>query len=328
MPIRTTRWAACSPGENPAPGTGDPDANECSLRSKATPNNSVAAPTFAKRGTGRPPERLSRTLESEPLSTIRSPLVLSLVLPIVRLPRRRVKSFISADMRYSSAMSTDSSGHLDQLSALAEPIRRRLYEYVVEQPAPVDRDEAAGALSIGRPLAAFHLDRLAEDGLLEVEFHRRSGRTGPGAGRPAKYYRRAAGRQLEVSLPPRRYSLAAEILADGLDRSGETGAADSVLDAARAVGDSLAASVATAPGREGIGEILRANGYEPFDEPDGGIRLRNCPFHALAERHRQLTCSMNFALLSSVAAQLPGAGLAAEPRPFDGACCVALVPLS
>ncbi len=217
-------------------------------------------------------------------------------------------------------------GSLDRLAVLAEPVRRRLYDYVVAQPMPVDRDEAARALAIGRPLAAFHLDRLVAGGLLQVEFHRRSGRTGPGAGRPAKFYRRAAGHQVDVSLPPRRYSLAAEILADGLDRSGDAGAAASVLEAARATGDRLAASIEPSAGRDGLMDVLRENGYEPFDDVDGAIRLRNCPFHALAEHHRQMTCSMNLALLASVAAHVPAAGLVAEPRPADGLCCVAFVP--
>ena len=223
-------------------------------------------------------------------------------------------------------MTGATTGPLGQLAVLAEPVRRRLYEYVVAQPVPVDRDEAAGALEIGRPLAAFHLDRLVEGGLLDVEYHRRSGRTGPGAGRPAKFYRRADERELEVSLPPRRYGLAAEILADGLDRSGEPLAAAGVLEAARAVGNRLAAAVAPATGRDGLVEVLRGNGYEPFEGSGGVIRLRNCPFHALAAQHRQLTCSMNLALLESVAAHVPDVGLAAAPRPSDGFCCVAFVP--
>ena len=130
--------------------------------------------------------------------------------------RQLVKSFTSVDMRYSLAMRPAPREPLDDLAALAEPVRRRLYEYVVAQPGAVDRDGAAGGLGIGRPLAAFHLDRLAEAGLLEVEYHRRSGRTGPGAGRPAKFYRRPAGRDIEVSLPPRRYGLVAEIFATGI----------------------------------------------------------------------------------------------------------------
>lgn len=223
-------------------------------------------------------------------------------------------------------MNDESTKPLDQLAVLAEPIRRRLYHYVVAKGLPVDRDEAALALQIGRPLAAFHLDRLVDGGLLEVEFHRRSGRTGPGAGRPAKFYRRAIDRHLEVSLPPRRYGLAAEIMADGLDRSAEPEAVANVLEAAREVGERLAETVAPGPGRDALSEVLNGNGYEPFEDTDGVVRLRNCPFHALAQRHRQLTCSMNLALLASVAVQASGGALAAEARPAEGFCCVAFVP--
>jgi len=222
-------------------------------------------------------------------------------------------------------MNDESTKPLDKLAVLAEPIRRRLYEYVVANGLPVDRDEAALALQIGRPLAAFHLDRLVDGGLLEVEFHRRSGRTGPGAGRPAKFYRRAIDRHFEVSLPPRRYGLAAEIMADGLDRSAEPEAVANVLEAAREVGERLAETIAP-PRRAGLIEVLSGNGYEPFEDTDGVVRLRNCPFHALVQRHRQLTCSMNLALLASVAGQASGIELAAEARPAEGFCCVAFVP--
>jgi predicted ArsR family transcriptional regulator len=215
---------------------------------------------------------------------------------------------------------------LDQIAVLSEPVRRRLYDYVAGHAGPVDRDEAAAALGIGRPLAAFHLDRLVEGGLLDTEFHRRSGRTGPGAGRPAKFYRRTIAGEVEVSLPPRRYGLAAEILADGLDRATEPEAAANVLEAAREVGERLAESAALNAGRAGLINVLRGNGYEPFEEADGVVRLRNCPFHALAQRHRQLTCSMNLALLSSIAAAASGGELAAEARPAEGFCCVAFVP--
>lgn len=223
-------------------------------------------------------------------------------------------------------MTENSRASLDQLAVLAEPIRRRLYEFVVGQGTPIDRDEAARALDVGRPLAAFHLDRLVEGGLLEAEFHRRSGRTGPGAGRPAKFYRRPTEQQLDVSLPPRRYGLAAEILADGLDRSTQPDAAEAVLSAARIVGDRLAASVAPSAGREGLIDVLRGIGYEPFEDAGAVVRLRNCPFHALAESHRRLTCSMNLALLAAITERLPWAGLLAEARPADGYCCVAFVP--
>jgi len=225
------------------------------------------------------------------------------------------------------AMNDQSNGELDALALLGEPVRRRLYEYVVGQAEPVDRDRAAAAVEIGRSLAAFHLDRLVGGGLLDVEYHRRSGRTGPGAGRPAKFYLRATERQVEVSLPPRRYGLAAEILADGIERTAEPDAVDGVLQSARATGERLAESAAGGPaGPESLMTVLAANGYEPVPDVDGLIRLQNCPFHALAQRHRLLTCSMNLALLRSVATAIPTAGVTAEPYPADGLCCVAFVP--
>jgi predicted ArsR family transcriptional regulator len=214
---------------------------------------------------------------------------------------------------------------LARLGVLSEPVRRRLYDHVVSQARAVDRDEAASAVGIGRPLAAFHLDRLVAAGMLDVEFHRRSGRTGPGAGRPAKFYRRAAASQVDVSLPPRRYALAAEILADGLDRVHDPEASSAVLDSARLAGEGIAAQVTpSATGVDALLAVLVANGYEPATDEDGMIRLRNCPFHALVDRHRELTCSMNLALLESVAATL-GTGVTARARPVDGFCCVAFV---
>src|SRR5919112_356330 len=110
---------------------------------------------------------------------------------------------------------------IEAAATLREPVRRTLFELVTRSATPVDRDEAAAAAGIGRPLAAFHLDRLVRAGLLEVEYHRRSGRTGPGAGRPAKFYRPKPGLEIEVSVPSRRYRLAAEIFADGLERADD-----------------------------------------------------------------------------------------------------------
>ena len=89
------------------------------------------------------------------------------------------------------------------IGSLAEPIRRALYEYVVAQARPVGREEAAAAVDLPAHKANFHLDKLVDEGLLEAEFRRLSGKTGPGAGRPAKLYRRSA-REWSVSLPPRR----------------------------------------------------------------------------------------------------------------------------
>jgi predicted ArsR family transcriptional regulator len=63
-------------------------------------------------------------------------------------------------------------------------------------------------VGLPRATAAFHLDRLVEEDLLDVSYQRR---TGPGAGRPAKLYRRSP-HQVAVSLPQRRYDLAGQLL--------------------------------------------------------------------------------------------------------------------
>jgi len=223
-------------------------------------------------------------------------------------------------------------------AVLAEPVRRALYEHVARRDEPVDRDEAAAATGIGRPLAAFHLDRLVAAGLLEVEYRRRSGRTGPGAGRPAKFYRRTRGLDVELSLPARRYRLAAEIFAEGLDRRPAESARDDVRDAARERGTALAVAAAADAGsggsrmrrsrkvaRQELVTVLADEGFEPTD--DGReIRLRNCPFDVLAAEHRGLTCSMNLALLEGLAAGVGDSGLQAVARPVEGSCCVRFEP--
>src|SRR6058998_2069336 len=100
---------------------------------------------------------------------------------------------------------------LEDLSVLADPVRRALYLHVLSRNDDVSRDQAARALRISRALAAFHLDKLVEAGLLEVSFRRLSGRSGPGAGRPSKLYRRSP-QQIDMTLPARRYELAARLL--------------------------------------------------------------------------------------------------------------------
>jgi predicted ArsR family transcriptional regulator len=208
------------------------------------------------------------------------------------------------------------------LSALGDPTRRRVYDFVALQGRPVARDEAASALGIGRTLAAYHLDRLAADGLLSVAFERRSGRTGPGAGRPAKVYERSQ-REIAVSLPPRDYGLAAELLAHAAadDKHGRT------RRALRAAADSLGREIAAeAPDPPNLEPLLRARGYEPFRDDDDGdvVRLRNCPFRAVAQRHPEVVCDMNLSLLTGLLAGLDAHELEAVLEPGPGRCCVAI----
>ena len=190
------------------------------------------------------------------------------------------------------------------IAALAEPQRRAVYEHVAAAGVPVSRNAVADALSIGRTLAAHHLDRLAEAGLVEVSFARVNGRTGPGSGRPSKLYRRTATEH-ELSLPPRDYRSLATVFADAIE---EAGVEPALFEAARRHGARIE--------RDGDAEgLLRALGYEPYE--DGAVwRLRNCPFDGVARTHAALVCGANLALLQGAL----GVGVRIDPRP-DG-CCV------
>ena len=220
-------------------------------------------------------------------------------------------------------MNRTSRDPVDQVGTLAEPVRRRLYEFVAREGGPVDRETAANGVGIGRPLAAFHLDRLVAAGLLDVVFRRRSGRSGPGAGRPAKFYVRPEDREVAVHLPARGYDVAAAILAEGVERAGP--ARDAVLEVARERGAALAAGARRDGGSDDLVALLETEGYEPFLDGDV-VRLRNCPFHVLADGHRELTCAMNFALLDAAADAVADTGYRAVPQPREGQCCVAFVP--
>lgn len=227
----------------------------------------------------------------------------------------------------------DSDADLAALAALGDPLRRRLYRFVGGQDHPVGRDEAAEGVGTSRSTAAFHLDRLVDDGLLDAEFRRLTGRQGPGAGRPAKLYRRAA-RDIAVSLPARRYELAAGLLAAAVTESTATGApvGATLQRLARERGTDMAGTVTGHTGRRATraararttSEALAAEGYEPRAGEDE-IVLGNCPFSAVVADHPELVCRMNLALLEGFTAGLPGGGVMARLEPTEGACCVRLV---
>ncbi|MDQ1014452.1 putative ArsR family transcriptional regulator [Streptomyces afghaniensis] len=209
------------------------------------------------------------------------------------------------------------------VAALDEPTRRRLYDHVVRQPGPVSRDEAATALGLARQTAAFHLDRLADEALLDVVYERRSGRTGPGAGRPAKLYKRSA-KQVTVSLPERHYELAGRLLAQALEESEATG--EPVRAVLHRKAHRLGALLA-GQGGPGVFDLLEEHGFEPRLDGEA-IVLGNCPFHALAREHTQTVCGMNLHLLRGVLDGLEDSSLHARLAPSPGHCCVRLEPVS
>ncbi|ALG86609.1 transcriptional regulator [Gordonia phthalatica] len=203
------------------------------------------------------------------------------------------------------------------VSALDEPTRRRIYDFVCPKRDALSRDEVSAALGIPRQTAAFHLEKLADAGLLDVEYARRSGRTGPGAGRPSKLYRRSR-REVSVQLPGRSYDVAGALLAQAVedaDRTGESPRACLARSAADLGRDLGLPEGAT---DEELMTLLAEAGYEPRIEGDD-IVLVNCPFHALAKEHTGLVCGMNLDLVSGALGSAAGR---ARLEPHDGYCCV------
>jgi predicted ArsR family transcriptional regulator len=205
------------------------------------------------------------------------------------------------------------------LQSLHDPVRRGLYRYVAAQSHEVGRDEAARAVGVQRGLAAFHLDKLVEAGLLEVAAVRRvSGRSGPGAGRPAKLYRRAAAEH-ELSIPERTYELAARLLAEAVD---EAGVEPALHAAARRLGVRAGGQQEA---RRDVAEVLARRGYEPYRD-GAALRLGNCPFRDVAGQFPAVVCGMNLALLEGLLEGLGATEVAAVVDPVPGRCCVAVVP--
>jgi predicted ArsR family transcriptional regulator len=229
----------------------------------------------------------------------------------------------------------DDASHLDRqiaaIAALDQPLRRQIHRLLASEGTWVSRDDAAAALDVARSVAAFHLDKLVEAGLVEVRFERTSGRKGPGAGRPAKLYRLRAD-EVVASVPERHYDLAGSLLARAVADSSRTGADVRVCLRAGArevgeqIGEEAADEIRGAPRagqrRQALLDLLAQHGYEPVVRR-GEIELANCPFHRLAEEQRELVCGMNLDLLEGVLeGARPAEPLTARLDPRPGTCCV------
>src|SRR3954449_768389 len=198
------------------------------------------------------------------------------------------------------------------LHLLAEPTRRRVYDAVRAADGPQTREAIAEATGVNRRLAAFHLDLLADGGLLEVDYARPPGRSGPGAGRPAKRYRPAPV-DIELRVPARRYDLAARILARAVAET-TTGddAREQAMRAAREEGEQIgrlrrpAGRLSSATTLDTAEHVLGDLGYEPARSGDRCVRLRNCPFDSVVDVAPALVCGVNDELVSGLLAGLGG----------------------
>jgi predicted ArsR family transcriptional regulator len=208
---------------------------------------------------------------------------------------------------------------LAAIGLLQDPVRRALYVHVAGAGGEVSRNQAAEAVGVQRGLAAFHLDKLADAGLLEASFRRLGKRRGPGAGRPAKLYRRARG-EVAASLPPRTYATAARLLAETVEQAG----ADLELQAAaRRAGREAGRQELEAGPAPAVERVLATRGYEPFRD-GAALRLRNCPFASLAGEYPVLVCAMNLSLVEGLLEGIGEPAGRAGMDPAPGRCCVAV----
>jgi predicted ArsR family transcriptional regulator len=236
---------------------------------------------------------------------------------------------IMSDPAQTSAARTSAPGW-EVAQLLSEPHRREVYRVVRQARRPLTRDDVSRATGINRRLTAFHLDRLAAAGFLDTDYARPEGRRGgPGSGRPAKRYT-ASDVEVELTVPARHYVFAARLLAQAVSDRPEDAVAAS-YDVARGEGKRIGEAQRSASGRltgrrarAAVVSALDELGYEPVDEGAPTIRLRNCPFRAVADVAPGLVCGMNRELVAGI---LEGAGVDGEAQPGGEApdCCVIAV---
>lgn len=222
---------------------------------------------------------------------------------------------------------------IDSVSALNEDSRRRMFTFIRRARRAVTRDEAAASVGISRKLAAFHLDKLVDAGLLRARYETPGGVRK--VGRQPKVYE-PTDAQITVNIPDRRHELLADLLLDAvLTESADENAAQAAVRAAEQRGRRMGEAVRdeSRPGRLGpergltaCERLLDRYGYEPVRETPTLLRLRNCPFHPLAAKAPDLVCGMNLALLSGCLDGLQVNGVQAVLAPEPGECCVRLGP--
>ena len=220
------------------------------------------------------------------------------------------------------------------IAALEDDLRRRMYLEIRGRRRPISREEVADAVGVSRKLAAFHLDKLVERGVLVASYARPAGRGGRGAGRSAKFYEPSA-REFEVSIPERNYDVMGSILVKAIERQAP---GEDVTVTAQRVATEFGEEIGRAardarhlppPGAERAmsvaKDVLSSCGYEPYTE-DGAVRFHSCPFHALAEQSRELVCGLNRELVRGIVTGLGNDTLNVSLAPRPDECCVQLGP--
>jgi predicted ArsR family transcriptional regulator len=220
-----------------------------------------------------------------------------------------------------------SNRDLRVVATLLEPTRGKLYRYVSDEARPVSRDDAADAVRVSRAMAAFHLDKLVESGLLRASYRRLSGRTGRGAGRPAKLYQRSR-RRFDVLIPHREHELLAKLLAESLSHGGDD--EPRAQDLGRSLGRSLGvrarrrtpAGASAERLRQCLEDVMEDLGFEPARTRSGETRAHNCPFDPLSRKLPSVVCQTAIALLDGVVEGTEVGGLRVSRDEHPPWCCV------
>ena len=220
------------------------------------------------------------------------------------------------------------------VAALDDDLRRAMYLFIRAAGRPLSRDEAADHVGISRKLAAFHLDKLVERGLLAAHYARVGGRSGRGAGRSSKLYE-PSNIEVDISLPERRYDVVGEILVAALAEEGDRPAREVARQIAHEKGEAIGDAVRSQrrlrpPGAERAmavaEEVLEERGYEPYRDEAGEVSLRNCPFHVLSRQAPELVCGLNREFVDGMLRGLGNENVEAVLQPTPGECCVKLRP--
>jgi predicted ArsR family transcriptional regulator len=240
------------------------------------------------------------------------------------------------------------------VAALDDELRHGMYRFIRSTARPVTRDEAAAAVGISRKLAAFHLDKLVDAGVLRAGSAPVAGIRR--VGRAPKVYE-PVDSDIRVGIPPRRHDLLADVLLSAVladlgrpgdgraahdDRAptggGEPGERPTAREAAlHAAGErgrriGVAERERVRPGRLGTERaltlavtLLTRHGFEPVRASPASVRLGSCPFHPLAAAARELVCGINHRFLAGMIDGLDAASsVCTVLDPGAGGCCVEL----
>ena len=249
------------------------------------------------------------------------------------LPQEQLPNFASIFRRYTRRMLRGVDQGAEAVGVLEDELRRQLYRIVRRAGQALSRDDVAGQAGISRRLAAFHLDKLTERGLLRAHYARPPGRSGPGAGRSAKYYE-PSDLEVDVSIPQRRYDLAGRLLIRAItSASPHEPASAAAARVAREAGAEVGGRVRQEkrlrhPGAERAlttaAEVLDEHGFEPYRPGPDRVALRNCPFRELAQEAPEVMCRMNEAFVEGLLRGLGNGTIRAARESTPGDCCVTL----